>query len=137
MADKESSFKNPICVIKGDPIFIFGGLIDEIIGMGEYPACPKCQSTELHLIKNIYFQPMGFRICCDKCGYAVPEFMEEMAYMTEEGLEKALSVWGSYVAIEEGKELFFGVEPEPIELGGVKLDPETYDFIDEPEGEEK
>lgn len=111
-------YKNPVCVIKDEPVNVFGGQVDVIAAHGEHVECPKCGSRNLKVIRNISVHPMGFRIACDNknCRFSVPEFLEERAYTTEEGVELAVETWDRYAVAIAGLDTDGAVEAAPLTL---------------------
>lgn len=101
-----SETKHPICTIKDEATAVCGGLINPLIASGQYLPCPNCQSTELRMIRNINYHPMGFRLACDKCEFEIPESLEIEAYTTEEGVQLAADAWDKYVISLLGAKLF-------------------------------
>lgn len=101
-----SETKNPICTIKDEAVAVCGGLINPLIASGGHLPCPNCQSTELRMIRNINYHPMGFRLACDKCEFEIPESLEVEAYTTEEGVQLAADTWDKYVINLLGAKLF-------------------------------
>ena len=59
-------------MIKDGVVNVLGALIDNVVP-GEAEPCPKCNGTDLEIIRDIEMQPQGFRVKCSKCGASVPQ----------------------------------------------------------------
>lgn len=131
---KADTSDKPLCRITGE---VYDADYDNginIIRFGRHESCPNCGGTDLTLCPYYMYSTPAYYISCDDplCNFSVPEFMHESAIGFEEGFKKAIDTWDRYVAIKKARPLFNDAEPEPIVLNGERLDPETYDFLDDP-----